>query len=235
MYHRKRKKTTTMMMKINLSLIIIFFLIPSGLIAQKSTITLSGTTKDKVSNEALSFVAVVTKHASDSSFTSGTITNEEGLFTLTDLKPGEYVLELSMLGYKKYSVPLFVGSNSDYLNLGVIFMSEDTVTLGEVEITAKQDAVSSKMDKKTYSIADNISQSGGSIMQSMQNLPGVTVQDGQVLLRGSNQIMVLIDGKQTAITGFGNQNGLDNLPASSVEKIEIINNPSAKYDGNGNA
>ena len=72
-------------------------------------------------------------------------------------------------------------------------------------------------------------------MQSMQNLPGVTVQDGQVLLRGSNQIMVLIDGKQTAITGFGNQNGLDNLPASSVEKIEIINNPSAKYDGNGNA
>ncbi|MCB0843890.1 MAG: TonB-dependent receptor [Bacteroidetes bacterium] len=223
------------MMKINLSLIIIFFLIPSGLIAQKSTITLSGTTKDKVSNEALSFVAVVTKHASDSSFTSGTITNEEGLFTLTDLKPGEYVLELSMLGYKKYSVPLFVGSNSDYLNLGVIFMSEDTVTLGEVEITAKQDAVSSKMDKKTYSIADNISQSGGSIMQSMQNLPGVTVQDGQVLLRGSNQIMVLIDGKQTAITGFGNQNGLDNLPASSVEKIEIINNPSAKYDGNGNA
>ncbi|MEP5612039.1 MAG: outer membrane beta-barrel family protein, partial [Cyclobacteriaceae bacterium] len=78
-------------------------------------------------------------------------------------------------------------------------------------------------------------QSGGSLRQSMSNLPGVTTQDGRVQLRGNNQVMVLIDGKQTAITGFGNQNGLDNIPASAVEKIEIINNPSAKYDANGNA
>lgn len=69
----------------------------------------------------------------------------------------------------------------------------------------------------------------------MQNLPGVTVQDGKVNLRGSDQVTVLIDGKQTAITGFGNQSGLDNIPASAIEKIEIINNPSAKYDANGNA
>ena len=60
-------------------------------------------------------------------------------------------------------------------------------------------------------------------------------QDGEIQLRGSSQVLVLIDGKQTAITGFGNQKGLDNLPASAVEKIEIINNPSAKYDANGNA
>ncbi|MFT7198094.1 MAG: outer membrane receptor protein involved in Fe transport, partial [Marinoscillum sp.] len=79
------------------------------------------------------------------------------------------------------------------------------------------------------------SQSGGSVLQSMNNLPGITTQDGQVQLRGNDQVMVLIDGKQTAITGFGKQNGLDNIPASAVAKIEIINNPSAKYDANGNA
>lgn len=69
----------------------------------------------------------------------------------------------------------------------------------------------------------------------MQNLPGVTVQDGKVQLRGSDKITLLVDGKQTALTGFGNQTGLDNIPASAIEKIEIINNPSAQYDANGNA
>ena len=69
----------------------------------------------------------------------------------------------------------------------------------------------------------------------MQNLPGVTVQDGKVQLRGNDKVTILIDGKQTAMTGFGNQTGLDNIPASSIERIEIINNPSSKYDANGNA
>ena len=69
---------------------------------------------------------------------------------------------------------------------------------------------------------DNFSQSGGSVLQAMQNLPSVTVQDGKVQLRGNNKVTVLIDGKQTALTGFGNQTGLDNIPASAIEKIEII-------------
>jgi len=81
----------------------------------------------------------------------------------------------------------------------------------------------------------NISQSGGSILQVMQNLPGVTVQEGKVMLRGSDKVAVLVDGKQTALTGFGSQTSLDNIPASAIDKIEIINNPSAKYDANGNA
>ncbi len=69
----------------------------------------------------------------------------------------------------------------------------------------------------------------------MQNLPGITVQDGKVQLRGNDKVTVLIDGKQTALTGFGSQTGLDNIPSSAIDKIEIINNPSSKYDANGNA
>ena len=92
------------------------------------------------------------------------------------------------------------------------------------------------MDKKTYSVGANISQNGGSVLQTLKNLPGVTTsQDGKVELRGSDKVAILIDGKQTALTGFGSQTGLDNIPASAIERIEIINNPSAKYDANGNA
>ncbi len=92
------------------------------------------------------------------------------------------------------------------------------------------------MDRKTFTVGDNITQSGGSVLQAMSTVPGVTVgQDGKLLLRGSDKIVVLIDGKQTALTGFGSQAGLDNLPASALERIEVINNPSARYDANASA
>ena len=108
--------------------------------------------------------------------------------------------------------------------------------LDSVIVTGKQDAVSARLDKKTFNLSENISQAGGSVLEAMQNLPGITMgSDGKVLLRGSDKVMILIDGKQTALTGFGAQSGLGNLPASAIEKIEIINNPSAKYDAGGNA
>ncbi|MCB9304490.1 MAG: TonB-dependent receptor [Lewinellaceae bacterium] len=210
-------------------------LLPLGLLAQQSSVTVSGTIKDKATKEALPFVNVVVKSATDSSLVSGTITDEAGLFTFSEIKPGDYLLEASFIGFNKYANPLFVGSNSDYFDLGVLLLEENVQQLSEVVVTAEQGAVSGKMDKKTYSLEDNVSQSGGSVLQSMLNLPGVTTQDGKVQLRGNDQVMILIDGKQTAITGFGNQNGLENLPASAVNKIEIINNPSAKFDANGNA
>ncbi len=223
------------MTKINQFILICLLLCPFWVVAQKSSVNVSGTIKDKVSNEALPFVNIVLKKSADSSFVSGTISNDNGLFTFSDAQPGDYLLEVTYIGYRKYSSPLFIGSNSEFIGLGAILLEEDVQQLNEVVVTAQQDAVTGTMDKKTYSVDDNVSQSGGSVLQAMNNLPGVTSQDGQVQLRGNNQVVVLIDGKQTAITGFGNQNGLDNIPASAIEKIEIINNPSAKYDANGNA
>jgi len=203
--------------------------------AQDALITISGLTKDKATKTAMPFVNVVVKTDKDSAFSAGTVSNEEGLFTIAGIKPGQYVLEISFIGYIVRKQPLFIGSLSPFLNLNAIELEENTTTLQEVEIAAKQDEVSGKMDKKTFSVEDNISQSGGSVLQTMQNLPGVTVQDGKVQLRGNEKITVLIDGKQTVLTGFGNQYGLDNIPSSAIEKIEIINNPSSKYDANGNA
>lgn len=221
--------------EIKLLVIFCLFLFPLGVFAQTTSVDVSGTVKDKISSEALPFVNVVLKNATDSTFVSGTITNENGLFTLSEVKPGDYVLEATFIGYTKSFAPLFIGASSAFIDLGAIFLEEDVQQLNEVVVTAEQEAVSSAMDKKTYSVDANVSQGGGSVLQAMNNLPGVTTQDGQVQLRGNSQVVVLIDGKQTAITGFGNQNGLDNIPASAIEKIEIINNPSAKFDANGNA
>lgn len=197
--------------------------------------SVSGIIKDKTTLSPLPFVSVTIKLEKDSSLIIGTITNEEGRFTLNNIKQGRYYIEVSYLGYITHKQPLFVGSLNSFLDAGTIALIEDTKILDAVEVTAKQDEVNGKMDKKSYTLENNITQNGGTVLQAVQNLPGVTVQDGKVQIRGSDKVVVLIDGKQTALTGFGNQTSLDNIPASAIDKIEIINNPSAKYDANGNA
>ena len=201
----------------------------------QTAVTVSGIIKDKKTKSALPFVNVVLKTEKDSIFVSGTISNEEGRFSLTKVKPGNYSIDVSFVGFKPQKQELFVGNLTEFLDLKTIEIEEKYTELNEVFVTAKTNEISEEMDKKTFSLKDNISQSGGSVLQAMQNLPSVTIQDGKVQLRGNDKVTVLIDGKQTAITGFGNQTGLDNIPASAIEKIEIINNPSAKYDANGNA
>ncbi|MCC9070386.1 TonB-dependent receptor [Flavobacterium sp. F-65] len=221
------------------NVIIFFFLIVlvvSKTTAQNKSVTISGMIKDKNLKTSIAYVNITLKSSKNQTFVAGVVSNEEGRFTFSNINSGNYILEISFIGYKTKTQALFVGTLSDYLDLSTLELEEDINALNEVIINAsKADEVSSKMDKKVFSVADNITQSGGSVLQSMQSLPGVTVQDGKVQLRGNDKVMVLIDGKQTALTGFGNQSGLDNIPASAIEKIEIINNPSAKFDANGNA
>jgi len=201
--------------------------------------TISGLIKNKTNKQPVSYMNVLARTETDTAFVAGTITNEEGRFTLTGIKPGNYQLEFSLPGFRKQKLPLFVGSLSEFLEIPPIELEQEedkeTKIEGVTLTSSKKNEISSQLDKKTYSVADNISQNGGSVLQSMQNLPGVTVQDGKVQLRGNDKVAVLIDGKQTALTGFGSQSGLDNIPASAIDKIEIINNPSSKYDANGNA
>lgn len=203
--------------------------------AQVSGVTVSGAILDQKTKTALPYANVVLKTGKDSAFVTGTISDEGGRFTLSGVKPGTYSLEFSLISYAPKQQQLYVGSLTSFLDIGTVELAEDVTLLNEVVVVGQQEGLSEQMDKKTFSVADNISQAGGSVLQAMQNLPGVAVQEGKILLRGSDQVAVLMDGKQTAITGFGNQQGLDNIPASAIERIEIINNPSAKYDANGNA
>lgn len=224
-----------MQVKFFLSLCIVAFL-PTASYAQTSGVSISGLIKNKSDKSALPFVNIVLRTEKDSAFITGTVSNEEGRFTLSSIKSGSYFLQFSYTGYELKSQSILVGSLSSFLDIGTIELQQDSKQLQEVVVSSKQDDVSNKMDKKTYSVAANISQSGGSVLQTLKNLPGVTTsQEGKVELRGSDKVAILIDGKQTALTGFGSQTGLDNIPASAIERIEIINNPSAKYDANGNA
>jgi len=224
-------------MHIKISLIVsVFVLIVSMAQAQNPAVTVSGIIKGKSDKTALPFVNIILKSEKDSAFVTGTVSNEEGRFTLVNIRSGSYILQCSYSGFALNSQPVLIGSLSAFLDLGTIELQQNTKELQEVVVSSKQEDVSSKMDKKTYSVAANISQTGGSVLQSLKNLPGVTTsQEGKVELRGSDKVAILIDGKQTALTGFGSQTGLDNIPASAIERIEIINNPSAKFDANGNA
>lgn len=227
------------MNKIKLLVFLTVSFFSSMALAQVSSVTVSGIVINK-NKSAVPYTNIILKNAKDNAFVSGTITNEEGRFSLAEVKPGNYNLEISLSGYTSKEEPLFIGSLSQFLDIPSIEIesnnSEKETKIDEVVLTGtKKNEIGNQLDKKTYSVADNISQSGGSVLQSMQNLPGITVQDGKVQLRGNDKVTVLIDGKQTALTGFGSQSGLDNIPSSAIDKIEIINNPSSKYDANGNA
>lgn len=205
--------------------------------AQVSKVTLSGQVTSAASGQSLPFVNIVLKTEKDSAFVTGTITNETGRFSLPDVRSGHYRIECVSLGYKVLQSHITVGTLSPFLDLGGFRMADDVQNLQEVTVTGQQaEGVGDKLDRKTFNIGRNISQSGGSVLQALKNLPGVTAgEDGKVLLRGSDKVAILVDGRQTALTGFGSQTSLDNIPASAIERIEIINNPSARYDANGNA
>ncbi|MBV7530883.1 TonB-dependent receptor domain-containing protein [Chitinophaga sp. sic0106] len=218
--------------------IILFLLWLTGttLAATAQQATVSGIIKDAATREPMPFVNISLLTTSDTSLVKATITAEQGRFQLQNVRQGSYLLMASYLGYQPHYLPVRVGELNPFLDLGTIALTSNARKLNEVTIAGKAAIVSPKMDKKTFSITDNVSQTGGSVLAAMKNLPGITVtSDGKLQLRGSEQVMVLVDGQQTALTGFGGQSSLDNIPASAIDRIEIINNPSARYDANGNA
>jgi ribosome-associated toxin RatA of RatAB toxin-antitoxin module len=206
------------------------------LFSQVSSVTVSGLVKDSNDKLPLPYVNVTVYGQADNEFKTGTVTSEQGLFFISGLSTGDYNFKISYVGYLDQNVKVHVGRLTSFLDLGTIFLSEESTQLEGVVVTGTRRDVASTMDKKSFQLDDNPTQQGGSVLQAMQNLPGITVdREGKVFLRGSDKVTILIDGKQTAITGMGSQSGLDNLPESAIESIEIINNPSARHDASGMA
>lgn len=219
-------------MKLQIIFFFMFCGMFSGLYAQS---VVSGRVMDKASKTPMDYTSVSVLNNNGSMLT-GVITGTDGRFTVTDLKKGTYTFLFSYIGYHSDSLTVAIGEINNIYDIGDIMLAENVALIGEVVITGRADIVSGRLEKKTYSLQDNISQSGGSVLEAMRNLPGVTVdQEGKVLLRGSDKVLVLIDGRQSSLTGFGNQKGLDNISASNIARIEIVNNPSAKFDAQGMA
>lgn len=199
-------------------------------------VTVSGRVQDAPSGAPLAYLTVQLRRQRDSSFVAGRLTDSLGAFVFTNLAKGEYRLDVRRVGYTPLTRAVFVGELSRFLDLGVLKLEPTTAALDQVTVTATRDEVAGTMDRKSYTLADNIAQRGGSVVQAMASLPGVTVtQDGKVQLRGSDKVAVLLDGKQSALTGVASQAGLENLPASAIDRIEIITNPGAKFDANASA
>ncbi|TRZ42956.1 TonB-dependent receptor domain-containing protein [Robertkochia solimangrovi] len=212
------------------------FLLLLQVVYSQETIAITGQILDQETQHVLPYVTIVVNDATSKIMVSGTISDENGRFEIKSLSTGNYIVNISFLGYETVEYKITSGGLNPIFDLGKITLKPLAENLDEVTVTAKRSMVNAALDSKSFNIKDNIAQSGGSVADAMKTMPGVAFdQDGKVILRGSDKVMVLIDGKQSSLTGFGNQKGLNNIPASNIERIEIINNPSAKYDATGNA
>jgi len=199
-------------------------------------VTITGRVLSQDDKEPLPYSTVAITKSNSNALLSGTMTNEQGRFVLSGLSEGEYLVAVSFVGYNKWEKDITIGRLNDALDLGTISLIPSEFALGEVVVATQRQTVVSALDKKNYSTSDFAANAGGSVLDVMKSLPGLTVnQESKIELRGSDKVVVLIDGQQSALTGFGSQKGLENIPVSLIESIEIINNPSSKYDAAGMA
>jgi outer membrane receptor protein involved in Fe transport len=197
--------------------------------------SVSGIIIEKTSNKPLEFANVIIRNNTDSSKFQGTVTGSKGEFTFNNLTSGEYRVIYSFIGFDKVETPVFVlTSRQSKLNLGKLYLSESTTSLGEISVTAQRSTFVNSIDRKTFNVGQDVMSETGSVSELLQNVPSVQVDvDGNVSLRGSGNVMFLINGKPSALMGANRAAVLQQMPASSIEKIEIITNPSAKYKPDG--
>jgi outer membrane receptor protein involved in Fe transport len=170
----------------------------------------------------------------DSTVVGGQYTDEAGLFNVELKQAGEILVEVSFFGNSTIEQNVTV-QNTKVLDLGVLKMSADkTLELDGVVATGSLDVLKAGIDKKIYSTSEDLSSKGGTVIDVLNNIPSIEVdQDGNITLRGDANVIILIDGRPSALAMGDGQNLLDAMPANSVERIEVVTNPSAKYDPDG--
>ena len=171
----------------------------------------------------------------DSLFVKGTSSDKNGVFTFKQVRAGQYLIQVSMLGYKREVRKAFVEAGKS-VTLAPFFLEVEAKNLQAVVVTGKRPAIEMMADKTVVNLEASVFNSGGSAFSVMQNLPGVIINNnGGVFLNGKGGAKVLIDGKTSYLEGVELVNFLKATPASSLDKVELITNPSAKYDASGNS
>ncbi len=173
--------------------------------------------------------ATVSAYTQDSTLVEGTITNAEGFFTLR-LTSGAYRLHIEYIGFTTREIPVTVDQDID---LGTLSLGSDAVALDAVEVTAQKSQLNLQLDKKVFNVGQDLLSRSGSATDVLDNVPSVSVEpDGTISLRGNSGVKILINGRPSSIA---DNNALSSLPAASIERIEVITNPSARYESAGNA
>ncbi len=185
---------------------------------------------------ALDFVNVMLTSKSDKSAVYGAISDETGHFEVLNVPAGEYELDITFVGYQTIKRSVSVKSLNEQLTLGKLVLREDAKMLGEVEVVGQASQMRFDIDKKVFNVDQNLAASGASASEMLQNIPSVDVDnEGNVSLRNSSSVEVWINGKPSGLTEENRAQILEQMPAGSIEAVEIITNPSAKFNPEGTA
>ena len=210
----------------------LLLLCAAGVLAQG---TVRGRVLDKQSDEALPFVSVRVNGA-DGRLAGGCTTDDGGHFSVGGLKDGSYTLQISLIGYKTVTRSFQLSPQKRTQHYNAIYLSEDAQTLQAVQVTGQRSQMKLEVDRKTFTVDEVLAATGGSVSDLLENIPSVEVTtDGEISLRGSTSVEVWINGKQSGLTSENRGDILQQIPAESIERIEIIDNPSAKYSPEGTA
>ena len=224
----------------NLSLRLFFILFSiASVSAQKPIQTEDGTVIGKLidqqTGKAIEYVSVRLFRASDSSIVNGAFTDVDGKYSIP-CPLGTYYLKMTFTNYDPILVSAITIKNTAAIfNVGTLKMRKiSEKTEREIKVIAEKEVLKAGIDKKIYNVAEDLNVRGGTANDILQRLPSVEVdQDGKVMLRGEGSVTVLIDGRPSSLSGGNGKSLLDALPAGSIERIEIVTNPSAKYDPDG--
>jgi outer membrane receptor protein involved in Fe transport len=214
--------------KIGCTLIVLFVCFQS--FAQNEAVIVTGNVIDETSQPVVGAVVRVLEVGKETS-NIGTASDAQGNFELKGLANGSYVLKIEFVGYQFQERNFVISADKQMFLVGKIQLLPDGKLLQSVEIKAQKDLVETEIGKRTYNVGKDIITQGGTATDVLQNIPSVQVDENQnITFRGSSNVTVFINGKQSGITGASRQAVLSRIPASSIESIEIITNPSAKYD-----
>ena len=191
---------------------------------------------DRQKSEPLGFVNIkVTEQGSDK-FAGGGITDAGGNFNVTGLKDGKYTLTLTFMGYKDVTRQFEITPAKREVQFKLLYMAEDAKQLNEVTVTGQRATMKLEVDRKSFDVGQLISNAGQSASDVLDNVPSIEVDnDGNVSLRGNSSVEVWINGKASGLTSDNRAQILQQLPAESIDRIEVIDNPSAKFSAEGSA
>ncbi len=194
-----------------------------------------GKVLDRQKDEALQFVNIRVTDA-QGRVVGGGMSDVKGSFQVKGLNNGNYQLEVSFMGYKTVTRQFSITPEKPTVHYNAIYLHEDAKTLSEVTVTGQRSQMKLEVDRKSFTVDEVISAAGGSASDLLENIPSVEVTtDGEISLRGNSSVEVWINGKASGLTTDNRGEILQQIPAESIERIEVIDNPSAKYSPEGTA
>jgi ferric enterobactin receptor len=195
---------------------------------------ITGKIVDAITSTPLEYATISIYSSKDSALISGTITDTKGIFQVA-VAFGNYYAKLEYIGYEaSYYSNIEVNEATPRQNLGDIKVSQSAENLGEVEVRAEVSNMQIMLDKKVFNVGQDLANTGGTAENILDNVPSVTVDiEGNVSLRGNENVRILVDGRPSGLIGVGGSTGLRNIPANMIARVEVITNPSSRYEAEG--